>query len=136
MRLNASMLKKSAQWNILFKINGEIITPALTGSILGGITRRTVIELAADWGIKVTERRISIEEVSEAYDKGILEEVFGSGTAAVISPVGELSWKGRKITINNNQTGPFAQKLFDHVAGLQYGKIPDKFGWALEVAKV
>lgn len=122
--------------NILFKINGEIVTPSLDGSILGGITRRTVLELARDWGLKVCERRISIEEVFEANAKGQLEEVFGSGTAAVISPVGELSWKGQKIIINNNQTGAFAQKLFDYVTGLQYGKVEDKFGWVDTVVKL
>lgn len=122
--------------NIFFKIGGEIITPALNGSILGGITRRTVIETAKDWGLKVTERAISIDEVYDAHAKGQLEEVFGSGTAAVISPVGELSWKGQKIVINNNKTGDFSQKLFDYVTGLQYGKVEDKFGWVEKVAKL
>ncbi len=122
--------------NIFFKINGELITPALNGSILGGITRKTVIEVANNWGTKVSERHISIEEVYDAHAKGQLEEVFGSGTAAVISPVGKLSWKGQEIIISNNQTGPFAQKLFDYVSGLQYGKVEDKFGWVGEVAKV
>jgi branched-chain amino acid aminotransferase len=122
--------------NIFFKIKGELITPALNGSILGGITRRTVLELAKDWGVKATERQISIDEVFEAHAKGELEEVFGSGTAAVISPVGELSWKGQKLIIGDNKTGPFSQKLFDHVAGLQYGKVADKFGWVEKVAKV
>ena len=115
--------------NIFFKINGELITPALNGSILGGITRRTVIELAKDWGIPVSEREISIDEVFAANEKGRLEEAFGSGTAAVISPVGELSWKGKKIVINGNQTGPFAQKLFDQVTGIQYGNVPDNHKW-------
>jgi branched-chain amino acid aminotransferase len=115
--------------NIFFKINGEIITPALNGSILAGITRQTVLELVRNWGMKVTEREISIEEVYEAHAKGELEEIFGTGTAAVISPVGELSWKGRKIVINKNQTGEFAQKLFDYLTGVQYGKVPDKYGW-------
>lgn len=122
--------------NIFFKINNELITPNLDGSILSGITRKTVIELAKDWGLKVTERKISIQEVFEAHDKGELEEVFGSGTAAVISPVGELTWKGRTIVINNNQTGETAQKLFDAVTGIQYGKLEDKFGWVAEVAKL
>ena len=122
--------------NIFFKINGEIITPSLVGSILSGMTRRTVLELAQAWGLKVTERRISIDEVFAAYEQGQLEEVFGTGTAAVISPVGELSWKGKKIVINNNKTGEFSQKLFDTVTGIQYGKLEDKFGWIEEVATV
>lgn len=115
--------------NIFFKIKGELITPALNGSILDGMTRRTVLELARDWGIPVSERQISIDEVFSAALDGTLEEVFGSGTAAVISPVGELAWKEQKITIANNQTGPLAQKLFDHVTGLQYGTIADHKGW-------
>ncbi|AET67118.1 branched-chain amino acid aminotransferase, group II [Desulfosporosinus orientis DSM 765] len=115
--------------NIFFKIKGEIITPELSGSILGGITRQTVLELAQSWGLKTAERQISIEEVYEAHAKGELEEVFGTGTAAVISPVGELSWKGQKITINNNQTGELSQKLFDYVTGVQYGTVPDEFNW-------
>lgn len=119
--------------NILFKINGEIITPELNGSILGGITRKTVLELSRSWGMNVSERQISIEEVFEAHAKGQLEEVFGSGTAAVISPVGELSWKGQKIVINNNQTGEFSQKLFDYITGVQSGKINDQLGWMEDV---
>ncbi len=121
--------------NILFKIKGEVVTPALNGSILGGITRRTVLELCKDWGVKATERQISIDEVFEAHAKGDLEEVFGSGTAAVISPVGELSWKGKKLIIGDGKTGPFSQKLFDYVAGLQYGKVQDKFGWVEKMCK-
>lgn len=122
--------------NIFFKIKGELVTPALTGSILGGITRRTVLEVAGDWGVKATERHISVDEVFAAHARGELEEVFGSGTAAVISPVGELSWKGQKLIISDNKTGPFAQKLFDYVTGLQYGTVKDKFGWVEKVAQL
>ena len=122
--------------NIFFKINGEIITPALVGSILSGMTRRTVMELAKSWGLAVTERRISIDEVFAAHEQGQLEEVFGTGTAAVISPVGELSWKGKKIIINDNKTGEFSQKLFDTVTGIQYGTVEDTFDWVTEVAKL
>jgi branched-chain amino acid aminotransferase len=122
--------------NIFFKINDELITPALNGSILGGITRRTVLELAREWGMKVSERKISIDEVFAAAENGTLQEAFGSGTAAVISPVGELSWKGKKIIINNNQTGPTSQKLFDEVTGIQYGTLPDTRGWVNTVTKL
>lgn len=122
--------------NIFFKINNEIITPALDGSILGGITRKTVLELSRAWGMKVAERRISVDELFAAHENGQLEEVFGSGTAAVISPVGELSWKGKKIVINNNKTGEYSQKLFDYITDLQYGKSEDKLGWISEVAKL
>jgi branched-chain amino acid aminotransferase len=119
--------------NIFFKIKGELITPALNGSILGGITRRTVIELAKAWGMPVAERAISIHEVFAAQERGELEEVFGSGTAAIISPVGELFWKGKKIVINGNKTGALSQKLFDYVTGIQQGKLPDEFGWMEKV---
>ena len=122
--------------NIFFKINDELITPALNGSILGGITRRTVLELAKDWGMKATERHISIDEVFAAHENGTLQEIFGSGTAAVISPVGELSWKGKKIIINNNKTGPTSQRLVDEVTGMQYGTIKDSRGWVDTVTKL
>jgi len=122
--------------NIFFKINGELITPALNGSILSGMTRRTVLELAREWGMKVSERHISIEEIFGAHEKGTLEEAFGSGTAAVISPVGELSWKGKKLIINNNQTGPVSQKFFDEITGLQSGSIQDRHGWVDTVTKL
>lgn len=121
--------------NIFFKINDELITPALNGSILDGITRRSVLAVARDWGMKVSERRISIEEVYEAYEQGHLQEVFGSGTAAVISPVGELSWKGRNIVINNGETGETSQKLFDHILDIQQGRVADKYGWVETVIK-
>lgn len=122
--------------NIFFKIAGELITPALNGSILSGMTRRTVLELAREWGMKVTERPISIQEVFEAGEKGTLEEAFGSGTAAVISPVGELSWKGLKLTINNNKTGATTQKLFDTITGIQSGTLLDPHGWVDTVTKL
>ncbi|RNC62840.1 MAG: Branched-chain-amino-acid aminotransferase 2 [Candidatus Dichloromethanomonas elyunquensis] len=131
--IHRKYIEEVGTMNILFKINGEIITPELNGSILGGITRKTVLELCRNWGMKVSERQISIEEVFEAHTKGQLEEVFGSGTAAVISPVGELSWKGQKITINNNQTGEFAQKLFDYITGVQSGQIEDTYHWMEEI---
>lgn len=122
--------------NILFKINDEIVTPSLDGSILGGITRKTVLELARSWGMKVVERKISIDEVFAAHKNGTLQEVFGSGTAAVISPVGQLTWKGETIIINQNKTGETAQKLFDYITGVQYGTVQDEFGWIAEVTKI
>jgi len=134
--LERKYIEEVGTMNIFFKIAGKLVTPALNGSILGGITRKTVIEVARHWGMPVEERQISIEEVYDAHASGKLEEVFGSGTAAVISPVGELSWKGQKIVINGNQTGPTSQKLFDFVTGLQYGRLKDEFGWVDEVARV
>ncbi len=115
--------------NVGFKINGEVITPALNGSILPGITRDSVIKVLQYKGIPVTERRISIDEVVEAYDNGTLEEVFGTGTAAVISPVGELCHKGRKMIINDGKIGETSQMLYDTITGIQSGVLDDPFGW-------
>ncbi|HWR09787.1 branched-chain amino acid aminotransferase [Sporomusa sp.] len=134
--LEQKYIEEVGTMNIFFKIDDEIITPELNGSILNGITRRSVIQVAKDWGMKVTERRISIDEVYAAHAEGRLKEVFGSGTAAVISPVGELSWHGKNIVINNNQTGETSQKLFDYITSIQQGRVADKFGWIGEVTKL
>lgn len=119
--------------NIFFKIDGEIVTPALHGSILSGITRKSALELCKSWGMKVSEKRITIQEVADAYDNGKLEEVFGTGTAAVISPVGKLKWGDKVMVINDNKIGEVSQKLYDTMTGIQYGKIEDTFGWIKEV---
>lgn len=116
--------------NIMFVIDGEIVTPSLEqGTILPGITRMSVLELASELGLKATERRISVQEVVEAHRSGHLQECFGTGTAAVISPVGQLTYKGEDMIINNNKIGPIAQKLYDTITGIQYGEIEDKKGW-------
>ncbi len=115
--------------NIFFYFEEELVTPELTGSILPGITRESVIHMARDWGLKVTERRISIDEVLEGLKKGRLKECFGTGTAAVISPVGCLAYKGKEYVINEGKTGPLAQRLFDALTGIQYGDRPDPYGW-------
>jgi branched-chain amino acid aminotransferase len=119
--------------NVFFKINGEVITPALEGSILSGITRDSVIGLIKSWDIKTTERKISINEVYEAYNRGDLEEAFGTGTAAVISPIGELNWNNKTITLNNNSIGELSQKLYDTLTGIQNGNLEDKMGWVTQV---
>jgi branched-chain amino acid aminotransferase len=115
--------------NIFFVIGAELVTPPLEGSILGGITRETVIELARAWGMKVNERRISIEEVLAEAKKGGLTEVFGTGTAAVISPVGWVQHKEELVTINDGKTGPVSQRFYDEITAIQYGEKPDTFGW-------
>lgn len=115
--------------NIFFKINGELITPPLSGSILPGITRESVITLARDWGLTVNERPITIDEVVEANENGTLEEVFGSGTAAVVSPVGSLHYQSNSISINQGKTGEVSQKLFDVLQDIQYGRKDDPHGW-------
>lgn len=119
--------------NIFFKINGEVITPPLTGSILPGVTRDSVIQLLKHWEVPMIERKISIEEVKLAYEKGILEEVFGTGTAAVISPVGELNYQGEKMVINEGKTGEMAKKLYDTLTGIQLGTEEDLFNWIIQV---
>ncbi len=119
--------------NIFFKIDGKIITPALQGSILPGITRDSIIKLAKDEGYPVEERRISIDEVIEASKSGKLEEVFGTGTAAVVAPVNELSYKGQTLTAGDGNVGPAARKLYDRLTGIQLGRLPDPFGWVTEV---
>ena len=117
--------------NIFFKINGEIVTPALQGSILGGITRMSCIELLRSWGYAVNERPLALAEVEKAARDGVLEEVFGTGTAAVISPVGELKVDDEKIIINKGEIGPVARRLYDTLTGIQNCRIPDPFGWVV-----
>ena len=119
--------------NVFFVINGEIITPALEGSILPGITRKSVIELLRSKGYKVTERKLGIQEVYDAQAAGKLDEAFGTGTAAVISPIGELNWKGEAIFINNGEIGKVSAELYDTLTGIQYGKLKDDFGWVVTV---
>ena len=118
--------------NVFFKIDDEIVTPALQGSILSGITRMSCIEILRSWGMKVTERPIAIDELAEAARTGHLKEAFGSGTAAVISPIGELKWGDEIMSINNGEIGPVSQKLYDTLTGIQWGKIADPFGWTCE----
>ncbi|MGY4688667.1 branched-chain amino acid aminotransferase [Salibacterium sp. K-3] len=124
-------IEEVGSMNIFFKINGEIITPSLNGSILDGITRDSVIELLRHWGWNVHERRISIDEVKQAHKDGILEEVFGTGTAAVISPVGKLKWKDDELVVNNNQTGALSYDLYETIAGIQTGEKEDMLGWTI-----
>ena len=119
--------------NIFFKIDGKIVTPELNGSILPGITRDSVLTICRDWGLPVEERKISVEELLEAQKAGKLEECFGSGTAAVISPVGKLRYKDEVMTIGNGEIGEISQKIYDAVTGIQLGKLEDKFGWRVEV---
>jgi len=115
--------------NVMFKVEGKVITPALNGSILSGITRRSCIQMIKSWGMDVEERLISIDELVEAANNGKLEEAWGCGTAAVISPIGELCYQDVKYTINDFKIGPTAQKLYDKLTGLQWGDKPDPFGW-------
>ena len=119
--------------NIFFKINGTVITPALNGSILPGVTRDSVINLVKSWGVEVEERKISVDELLEAHKNGTLEEVFGTGTAAVISPVGKLRYVDDVMTIGDGGIGELSQKIYDTLTGIQWGKLDDPFGWRVEV---
>lgn len=119
--------------NIFFKIAGTVITPALNGSILPGITRDSMIQVLKSKNIPVEERAIAFEEVLTAAKNGTLEEVFGTGTAAVISPVGELKWLDEIIAINDGQIGEVTQMLYDTLTGIQYGTLEDPFGWTFKL---
>lgn len=115
--------------NVMFKINGKVITPKLTGSILPGITRRSCIEMLKSWGYTVEERLFSVDELAEAVKSGTLEEAWGCGTAAVVSPIGLLEYDDVDYVINDNKIGALTQKLYDELTGLQWGVKPDQYGW-------
>ena len=115
--------------NVMFKIAGKVVTPMLTGSILRGVTRKSCIELLKSWGVPVEERLLSVDELFEAAKNGTLEEAWCVGTAAVISPIGELAWNDDKYVVNNNQIGELSQKLYDELTGIQWGTKPDPFNW-------
>ena len=119
--------------NVMFKINGEIVTPMLSGSILPGVTRKSCIEILKKEGYKVSERLLSVDELAAAMKDGTLEEAWGCGTAAVVSPIGELCYKDVKYTVNGGKIGEVTQHLYDTLTGIQWGKIADPFGWTMPV---
>jgi len=119
--------------NVFFKIGDTVVTPSLDGSILPGITRDSAIAVIKSWGMKLEERKLSIDEVLEAAKSGELKEVFGTGTAAVISPVGEICYKGQQIVINNCEIGETSQKLYDQITGIQNNILEDKFNWVVKL---
>lgn len=119
--------------NIFFVIDGKLVTPPLHGTILSGITRQSVIELAKDLDIVVEERLISIDELVAGIESGKVAEAFGSGTAAAIGPVGIICYKGKDYVINNNETGALTQRIYDTLIGMQYGEVDDKYGWIYKV---
>ncbi len=119
--------------NVLFKIDGKVVTPKLNGSILPGITRRSCLELLRDWGYVVEERLVTAEELFAAAKEGKLEEAWGSGTAAVISPIGELAWEDQRTVINGGKIGTLSQKLYDTLTGIQWGKEADPYGWSVKL---
>ncbi|MEG1687892.1 MAG: branched-chain amino acid aminotransferase [Angelakisella sp.] len=121
--------------NIFFVIGDEVVTPMLNGSILPGITRKSTIELLKSWNVLVTERRISVDELAAAAEQGQLREVFGTGTAAVVSPVGELKYTDKVFQIGDGSIGKLTQRLYDTMTGIQFGTQPDPFGWSKIVCK-
>ena len=121
--------------NMMFKIDGKVVTPALDdGSILPGITRKSILELVRSEGIPVEERKVTLQEIIDAAEAGKLEEAWGCGTAAVVSPVGWLFAEGKEYTINNGEIGPMTRHLYDEITSIQWGKKEDKFGWIYPIA--
>ena len=132
--INRKYIDEVGAMNVFFVIGDEVITPALDeGNILPGVTRASCIELLKSWGVKVSERRLSVDELYEAYDKGELKEAFGTGTAAVISPIGSLDDENKKAVINDGKIGAISQKLYDTLTGIQWGTVADPFGWTVKI---
>lgn len=120
--------------NVMFKIAGEVITPDLdAGSILPGVTRKSCVELLRSEGYNVSERKLSLDELEAAMENGTLEEAWGTGTAAVVSPIGELRYKDKTYTVNDFKIGPVTQHLYDALTAIQWGKAEDKFGWIYKI---
>ena len=119
--------------NVMFKIGGKIVTPMLSGSILPGITRMSCIAVLKDMGYEVEERLLSIDELIEAAQNGALEEAWGCGTAAVISPIGELNYMDVPYTVNEGKIGALSQRLYDNLTGIQWGKVEDHMGWTTSI---
>ena len=126
-------IEEVGSMNMFFKFKDALVTPPLLGSILGGITRDSIIKLARHMGIPVEERRLTVQDVFDAAEKGELEEAFGSGTAAVVSPVGRLAWNDKEIIISGGKIGACTQKFYDTLTGIQFGTVEDPFGWVLRI---
>ena len=119
--------------NIMFKIGGEIYTAPIEGTVLAGVTRDSIIHILKDWGYQVNETRLSVDDLMKAGHDGTLEEAFGTGTAAVVSPVGEFVYREDSVTVNGFRTGEVTKKLYDYLTGIQWGKEEDKYGWTVKV---
>jgi len=126
-------IEEVGSMNIMFKIDGKVVTPELQGSVLPGITRKSILQVAREWGYEVEERMLSIDELVESIDAGKVEEIWGTGTAAVVSPVGMVAYKGKEYVINDGKIGDLTQKLYDELTGVQWGKIEDKRDWIVPV---
>ncbi len=126
-------IEEVGSMNVMFKIDGKIVTPALTGSVLPGITRKSCLELLRDWGYTVEERLVTAQELFDAAAAGKLEEAWGTGTAAVVSPIGEMGWEDKHVTVSGGKIGHVTQRLYDTLTGIQWGKEPDPYRWTVKV---
>lgn len=131
--IHRKYIEEVGAMNIFFKINGTVVTPKLNGSILSGVTRDSAICLCRMWGVPVEERQISVDEIIQAAKSGEMEECFGTGTAAVVSPVGELRYENEKMPISKNQIGELTQRIYDTITGIQLGRLEGPEGWSVEV---
>jgi branched-chain amino acid aminotransferase len=120
--------------NVFFAMKGRVVTAPLGDSILPGVTRESVIALLKDRGVPVEERPVAIDEVAAAADRGELDEMFASGTAAVVTPIGRLSWRGQDVRAKSAIPGPLARSLYDELTGIQFGRLPDRHGWTRPIA--
>ena len=128
-------IEEVGSMNVMFKIDGTIVTPALLGSVLPGITRKSCIELLKSWGYKVEERQLSVDELVSTIKDGKLEEAWGTGTAAVVSPIGTLCYENVEYTVNGSKIGEITQRLYDELTGIQWGRQPDPFSWCHTVCR-
>jgi branched-chain amino acid aminotransferase len=134
--LSHQSIEEVGTMNVFVRIGDEVITPPLEGTILGGVTRDSVLTLLRSWGVQASERRLTMGDLLAAQAQGALKEVFGCGTATVIAPIGELGYGDRTITIGQGRVGELSQRLFDTLDGIQHGRLPDSFGWMVEVPKL
>lgn len=126
-------IEEVGSMNVMFQIGGTVVTPKLTGSVLPGVTRKSCIDLVKSWGIPVEERLLTAQELFDAAESGRLDEAWGTGTAAVVSPIGSMSWEGRDVTVCGGKIGTLTQKLYDTLTGIQWGLLPDEHGWTVKV---
>ena len=115
--------------NIFIRIEDEIITPNLSGTILPGITRLSALKILHDWDLNVNERMVSIDEVLDASEKNLDFEIFGTGIAAIVTPVNKLKFKDKELIIGDGEMGELSQKLYNEIAGIQYGRLKDRYNW-------
>lgn len=126
-------IEEVGQMNICFYLDGKLVTPSLRGTILPGVTRDSILKLAQDMGIECEERLISIDEVTESIENGTLNEAFGCGTAAVITGIGSIGYRGKRYRIGDGTVGEFSKNLYELIVGIQRGSVEDKFGWTRKI---